>query len=72
MAFFWYQRSANQGYVEAMFSLASCYERGYGVEQDSNKAGHWYQKAAKKGHTGAQSALENYKVSLFKKYKRVS
>ena len=72
MAFFWYQRSAYQGYAEAMYSLASCYERGYGCEKDENKAGKWYYNASLKGHEEATKALGNYKRNIIKKFKKVN
>ena len=54
-----------------MFSLASCYERGYGVEQDENKAGYWYNKAAKSGHQDAIKMMQNYKKVMINKFKRI-
>ena len=54
-----------------MYSLASCYERGYGVEKDENKAGYWYNKAAKSGHNGAIKAIENYKKYRVNRFKKV-
>jgi TPR repeat protein len=42
----WWQRSAEQGCVEAQFSLAHCYLEGRGVAQDLMQSVTWCQKAS--------------------------
>lgn len=56
-AAFYYQRSAEQGYLEAQVSLATLYRLGRGVERDPETAARWLQTAAAAGHPVAQSDL---------------
>lgn len=46
MVFFWTMKSAEQGWYQEQYDIASLYEKGEGVEQDYEKALYWYQKAA--------------------------
>ncbi|PKK62772.1 HCP-like protein [Rhizophagus irregularis] len=45
-AFHWYQKSAENGHINAMNYLAICYHNGEGIEKDLEKAIYWYQEAA--------------------------
>ncbi|GBB94417.1 hypothetical protein RclHR1_02350016 [Rhizophagus clarus] len=56
-AFHWYQKAAEGGDVEAMHSIAVCYNNGEGTEKDLAKAFDWYQKAAEGGHVEAMYSL---------------
>ena len=56
-AFFWYEKSAKNGYRDAMFKLGECYENGIGVYCNYNEAIKWYTKAAKGGNDSAQLRL---------------
>ena len=47
---------AEAGNERAQFRLAELYELGFGVEQDSAKAAHWYLRAAEGGDAQAQLA----------------
>jgi TPR repeat protein len=51
------KRAAEQGSVQAQFSLGERYRRGQGVAQDDAEAAKWYQKAAEQGHAEAQYIL---------------
>jgi TPR repeat protein len=53
----WLRKAAEQGHVEAQFSLGYTYTRGMGVEQDDAEAVRWWRKAADQGHTFAQHDL---------------
>ena len=53
----WYRKAAEQGFVEAQFELALCYENGDGVPQDDAESITWYYKAAEQGHAIAQNNL---------------
>ena len=53
----WYEKAAEQGYVEAQYNLGYLYYYGNGVEKDYQKAKEWYEKAAKQGNANAQSFL---------------
>lgn len=44
------KKSAEEGNAEAMYSLATAYEKGNGVNADSIQALRWYEAAARKGH----------------------
>ncbi len=46
----WYRRAAEQGYVEAQFSLGVMYGMGFGVSRNPNESLKWYRKAAEQGH----------------------
>ena len=72
MAFFWYERSANQGYNEAMYSLGCCYHKGYGCIKDESKAYYWFNKAYKSGLEKAKVELDKYKRNILGKYKRIT
>lgn len=53
----YYQLSAVQGYPEALYNLATCYEKGTGIAEDVKKAIEYYQIAADKEHVEAKEAL---------------
>ncbi|MEX1116211.1 MAG: trypsin-like peptidase domain-containing protein [Akkermansiaceae bacterium] len=44
------KKSAEEGDAEAMYNLASAYEKGNGVKADPIQALRWYEAAARKGH----------------------
>lgn len=52
-----FERFANQGDVEKMKDLASCYLNGRGVEKDMAKGAAWLQKAVDLGDEDARSRL---------------
>lgn len=57
-AIYWYQESAKQGVVDAMFNLAVIYYQGkLGVAPDAGKAKHWFGQAAASGDQEAQRIL---------------
>ena len=49
----WYEKAANQGYVQAQNNLGAWYE----VHRDYEQAMFWYQKAANQGHARSQLNL---------------
>lgn len=53
----WYQKSAEQNYIEAQYCLAECYKNGKGVQQNDIEAFKWYEKAAQQGHIKSQYNL---------------
>jgi len=68
-----YQKLADQGYTDAIFGLAECYENGFGVEVDLAEAEKLYRDCAEKGLLEAQEQLafllagksaENYHEAL--------
>jgi TPR repeat protein len=54
---YWYQKAADQGYVEAQYNLGIAYTIGKGVLKDDKQAVYWYQKAADQEYAEAQSNL---------------
>lgn len=69
-AFYWYEKSATQGHVKAECMLGVCYCKGYGVEQNQDKAVEYFTKAANNGdddamvHLAHILFLDNWKDSL--------
>ena len=53
-----YRKSADQGYAEGQYNLGKCYLFGNGVDEDSDEAAKWFQKAALRGHEDAAEMLE--------------
>ncbi|KAI9199690.1 uncharacterized protein BJ171DRAFT_477347 [Polychytrium aggregatum] len=48
---------SRRGNTEAEFALGLCFDRGIGTSPEQGKAIEWYRKAARQGHTDAQSRL---------------
>ncbi|MCA6073214.1 MAG: sel1 repeat family protein, partial [Endomicrobium sp.] len=42
----WFQKSADQGNVNAQYNLGVMYANGEGVQQNYKEAVNWYQKSA--------------------------
>lgn len=57
LAFSMFLNAAQEGHLEAQFSVAYSYNIGRGVAQDSAKAAEWYKKAANAGHVVAMNNL---------------
>ena len=56
----WFQKAAEQGNVQAQFSVGYMYAAGEnGFERNLTKAAEWYRKAAEGGHANAQANLGN-------------
>jgi TPR repeat protein len=53
-AFFWFSKSANQGFADAQYRLGNFYET---IKSDITNAILWYKAAAEQGHIEAQSTL---------------
>lgn len=53
----WYRRAAEQGHVEAQFTLGLFHEDGRGVPRDAQMALSWYRKAADQGHLIAKEKV---------------
>jgi uncharacterized protein len=63
-AMYWYVKAvrswtiaAEQGDAEAQYELGRCYDCGYGVKEDKEKAVLWWTKAAEQGHFEATLEL---------------
>jgi hypothetical protein len=53
----WFEKSAEQGFVPAMYWLGESYNGKLGSLPNYNKAAYWYKKAAQAGEAQAQEAL---------------
>jgi TPR repeat protein len=53
----WYEKAANQGFIEAMASLGAIFYNSDNKESNPYKAFEWYEKAAKLGNGRAQYVL---------------
>ena len=51
------RKSADKGYVLAMFNLGMCYAQGVGLNPSILEAWSWYKKAADKGYAPAMNSL---------------
>ena len=56
-AFFWFEKSANQGNDKAQVNLAILYNNGKGVRQNYELARKWLLKSANQGNSYAQGLL---------------
>jgi TPR repeat protein len=52
-----FRRAADLGLPAAMFSLGRAYDKGLGVDRNSEVAAQWYREAADAGHGGAMASL---------------
>ena len=49
--------AAQKGHKKAQYHLGRCYDKGYGVTEDNQKAYQWYLKGAQQGHGKSQYQL---------------
>ncbi|MBX9689265.1 MAG: protein kinase [Candidatus Obscuribacterales bacterium] len=56
----WLSKSAEQGYDQALFALGWCFKHGLGVNVDLQKAGLYYQDAARLGNQQAMEELRKF------------
>lgn len=61
-SFRWASLSANQGYAQAERFLGACYEFGFGVNANQEKAAEWYAKAQKQGLSREGSIFNTVKL----------
>ena len=54
LAVYWFTKAAEQGYLNAVFNLALCHERGRGVPKNTAEALRLYRRAADEGLLQAQ------------------
>lgn len=66
-AAYWWQRSAESGYVNAQFNLALLYERGMGVQKDQAKSTLWFERAARSGDAEAANIVSSRGKAFLKK-----
>ena len=56
-AFYWFKKTANQGFALAQLELGVMYDKGQGFPQDYKQAVYWYKKSANQGNAEAQYNL---------------
>ena len=60
----WLEKSAAQGYAEAMCNIGTLYHDGKGVPRNLLKAREWWKKAAERGHEGAKKYFRQREFNL--------
>jgi len=60
LAYEYYLQAAKQGHTDAQNAVGICFKVGYGVEQDSKSARHWFHMAALQNNANAQYTLAKY------------
>ena len=58
MAVKYYQKAAEKNFDAAQYSLGYCYENGWGIVKNLEKALEYYRKAAEQGYEDANKALK--------------
>lgn len=53
----WFKLSANKKNPDAYYQLGNCFDKGLGVQKDSNRAKYYYSESAKLGNSAAQKLL---------------
>ena len=56
----WFLKASEQFHVDATFNIGYCYEHGYGVARDNEKAIHYYKKASLLGDLEATKKVVSY------------
>jgi hypothetical protein len=54
-----YRKAAERGDAEAQYRLGSCYQEGFGVQQDDAEAAKWHRKATEQGYIPPTSNPQN-------------
>ena len=63
LSFYWCQKAAKQGLLDAQYALAArYYDQAKGVGYNMKQAIHWYKVAASQGHKGAKEALRMMRI----------
>jgi TPR repeat protein len=57
LAFYWFQKAANNGETSAQYNLGLCYEFGFGVRKNKAKAFEFYKKSSINGNINAKFQL---------------
>jgi TPR repeat protein len=58
----WYEKSAAEGYLPALYRLGWCYKSGKGVDRNEEKARAYFEEAAQKGHIFAKGRLMRHRL----------
>lgn len=58
----WFEKSAHLGNAQGMYWLASLYQTGKGMAQNSSQAAHYYRMAALNGHADAMAEVALYSL----------
>ncbi len=72
LAFSWYEKAAIQGYSDAQYVVAMCYDKGVGIgPSHGNEVIYWLKKAAIQHHLPAQNNLAIF-LKPYTSYLRIS
>ena len=63
-AFYWYKKSAEQGFANSQFFLGEMYYEGIGCTQNKSEGLFWLKKAAQQGECMAKFYLEDLNIKL--------
>lgn len=69
-AYYWYKKSAENGYIWGYYNVGKCYRYGVGVEKNWITAREWYKKAADMGNAWAKIEYISTKLGDFIDYVR--
>ena len=69
-AYYWYKKSAENGYIWGYYNVGKCYRYGVGVEENHDTAREWYKKAADMGNAWAKIEYVSIKLSDWIDYVR--
>jgi TPR repeat protein len=62
LAFYWFQKSAEEKYAEAQGNLGLMYLFGLGVPESKKDAASWIDLARKAGHAASEEYWNEYKL----------
>ena len=63
LAYEWFRKAADNGYIAAVHRVGLCYDTGRGVKQsDDHVAREWFQKAADVGYAPSQTRLAGFRM----------
>ena len=71
-AFYWFQKAAENGNIDAMNNLVICYKNGEGTEKNLKEFYHWYQNSIEiaRNNTHVKNEYFSIRTKLIKPMKR--
>ncbi len=65
LAFYWYRRLAEKGYVDPQYNIALMYYHGDGTTMNKKLAAFWMKKSYEKGNEAAKEAWDEIELSKY-------